>query len=85
MTLPEAFYIEYILVTGKANDAHARAINVSMPIETEDCTYFNNFFWSDVKVYASNSPDVTDCCDNTSLCGVVGADSYSDTLAATAN
>ena len=80
MTLPQAYYIEYILVTGEAYDSAARGSNLANPLKTEgeDCSTADNLAWINVNAYASNTSDYSGCCDDyVNLCGEVASSSVS--------
>ena len=80
--LTQPFYIEYILVTGEANDMATRTTGNSYPIVDADCSAgYNNFFWTDVKVYANNIEAVEECCDSSTECGAVAAQPFSEATA----
>ena len=75
--LPQAYYIEYILVTGEAYDDPATTnVNLANPIHTEgtDCSNFDNAYWNGVQAYATNtSTNDGSWTDANNLCGTVGA------------
>ena len=77
MTLPQAYYIEYILVTGEAYDHAGRGTNLANPLSAEgsDCATADNGSWCDVNAYASNTSTYSGCCDSTNLCGAVASPS----------